>query len=83
MNSGGGEAHASDWTLKADGKTDLSGKTGDEAVTNASVEPGTYTLKESGGPSGYEASPWSCTDKKVTNDGAVTLAETAVSWVIR
>jgi hypothetical protein len=77
VNTGGGKAHASDWTLKADGKTDLSGKTGDEAVTNASVEPGTYTLKETGGPDGYEASPWSCKDTKVTNDGAVALAATA------
>jgi hypothetical protein len=77
VNTGGGEADASDWTLMADGKTDLSGKTGDEAVTNASVEPGRYTLKESGDPSGYEASSWSCTDTKVTNDGAVALAATA------
>ena len=75
VNDGGGKAHASDWTLKADGETDLSGKTGETAVTNASVEPGKYTLKESGGPSGYEASPWSCTDKTVTKDDAVTLAE--------
>ena len=75
VNTGGGTAHASAWTLKADGLTNLSGRTGEGAVTNASVKPGDYALSESEGPSGYTASTWSCTGKTVTKDDAVTLAE--------
>jgi large repetitive protein len=77
-NTGGGEAKASDWALKADGpKTVLSGQAGDDALSNALVEPGTYTLSESGDRSGYDASPWSCTASEVTNDRAVARADTA------
>jgi uncharacterized repeat protein (TIGR01451 family) len=59
-NDNGGSAAATEWTLSADGPTPISGATGASAVTNAIVGAGTYTLSESGGPSGYSASSWSC-----------------------
>ena len=39
----------------------MSGATGRASVTSVTVMPGEYTLSESG-PSGYDASAWSCTD---------------------
>lgn len=60
VNDNGGKQAATAWTLNANGPTPVSGKTGDAAVTNASVNAGDYTLSESG-PSGYTASAWSCT----------------------
>ena len=59
-NDNGGTAAATDWTLTATGPTTVSGKTGDSAITAAPVKAGTYDLRESGGPSGYTASPWTC-----------------------
>ncbi len=70
VNIGGGDAHATDWMLKAEGpEKTLSGKT----EKSGAVPPGSYTLSEFGGPDGYTASPWSCTNKVVTAD-VVTLA---------
>ena len=43
---------------------------GDGVVTNAAVSAGSYTLSESGGPSGYTASAYSC----VKNNGAPVSA---------
>ncbi len=48
------------WTLTASGPTTISGTSGSAAVTNKSVNAGTYTLSESGGPAGYTAANWSC-----------------------
>ncbi len=59
-NDNGGSALATAWTLSASGNTNISGATGSANVTNAVVDPGTYSLSESGGPSGYTASDWSC-----------------------
>jgi len=56
VNTHGGSAAATAWTLAAAGPTPFSGTTG----TNAVVKAGTYTLSESG-PSGYSASAWVCT----------------------
>ncbi len=62
-----GTAAATDWTLSATGgPTPISGVSGNAAVTNAAVNPGTYTLSESAGPSGYVPSQYSC----VKNNGA-------------
>ncbi|MGH1563479.1 hypothetical protein [Mumia sp. DW29H23] len=58
--TGGGTAEPDDWTLSASGPTDLSGTSGSREVTAATVDPGDYTLAESGGPVGYEASDWQC-----------------------
>ncbi|MHB9759788.1 hypothetical protein ACYBSK_35865 [Streptomyces sp. BYX5S] len=75
VNEHGGAASPTDWTLGADGPTDVSGVTGEEPVTDAGVESGTYTLSEAGGPDGYDAGDWACesaggavpvTDAKVT-----------------
>ena len=67
-NSFGGTALATAWTLRAVGPTTVSGHTGDAAVTDAAVDPGTYTLSESGGPTGYFADPWSCTGGSLAGD---------------
>ena len=56
----GGTAVAADWTLSADGPTDISGTSGSPAVTSVAVDAGTYNLSESGGPAGYTASGWVC-----------------------
>jgi hypothetical protein len=58
-NDNGGGALATAWTLSAAGPTPISGATGAAAVTGAIVDPGAYTLSESG-PSGYLAGAWSC-----------------------
>lgn len=65
VNTGGGTAAATDWTLKAVGATTtnpttISGVTGSQAVTNATVQADTYTLSESSGPANYTPSAWSC-----------------------
>ncbi|MFM2105817.1 MAG: hypothetical protein RL338_849, partial [Chloroflexota bacterium] len=79
VNSGGGTAAATDWTLRAVGVVTISGTTGSAAVTGVAVRPGTYTLSETGGRNGYVASAWSCSGTGVTQtDGThVTLGESA------
>ncbi|WP_213602061.1 prealbumin-like fold domain-containing protein [Pseudoxanthomonas japonensis] len=59
-NDDGGTQPATAWTLSASGPTPISGTTGSAAVTNAAVNPGTYTLSESALPAGYSAAPYSC-----------------------
>jgi uncharacterized repeat protein (TIGR01451 family) len=69
-----GEAESSDWTLIASSTSMvISGKTGDESVTNAVVDPGTYTISEEG-PSRY--SSWlSCTkDGETTMEGGSQIS---------
>lgn len=58
----GGSAANTDWDLNADGPFDISGETGSSDVTNRVVLKGKYTLSESGGPSNYQASSWTCKD---------------------
>ena len=70
-NDNGGTAAPTAWTLNAGGPTPITGTTGAGTVTNAAVNAGTYTLSESGGPSGYAASGWTCTG--VTNTGATLV----------
>ncbi len=70
-NTSGGTAAPTDWTLSATGPTTISGLTGDSGITNAAVDPGTYTLAESGGPTGYSAGAWSCTGATLTGDSLV------------
>jgi hypothetical protein len=65
-NDNGGTALNTAWTLAATGPTPISGATGNVSVTNVAVDSGAYTLSESGGPAGYNASTYSC----VTNGGA-------------
>ena len=70
-NDNGGTAVPTAWTLAAAGPTPISGTTGSAAVTNSPVNAGTYTLSESGGPSGYTAGNWSCTAGTLTGSSLV------------
>jgi fimbrial isopeptide formation D2 family protein len=72
----GATAEAADWTLTADGPTDVSGPGNTPAVTNQSVSAGDYALSESGGPAGYTASDWVCEGGDVTGS-TVTVANGA------
>jgi hypothetical protein len=65
-NSNGGTAVAADWLLTATGPTTMSGQGG---AGPTPVPAGTYTLSESGGPSGYTAGIWSCVSSNPTNGG--------------
>ncbi|MEJ6488326.1 SpaA isopeptide-forming pilin-related protein [Leucobacter sp. USCH14] len=60
-NAHGGTSDVDDWTLTGAGPSTISGKTGQPAVTRATVAPGTYALTESGG-AGYAPSAWNCVD---------------------
>ncbi|MFF2372234.1 hypothetical protein [Agromyces sp. NPDC058110] len=55
----GGGADPALWTLTAQGPSSISGPTG----VTGDVRIGQYTLSESGGPTGYTAGPWLCTDE--------------------
>ncbi len=66
VNNNGGNALDTAWTLSASGPTSISGIEGSVAVTNAQVTAGAYTLSETGGPTGYTGSAYSC----VKNGGA-------------
>ncbi|QCB94492.1 VWA domain-containing protein [Cellulomonas shaoxiangyii] len=74
VNTGGGTAVPTDWTLAADTSAQaISGRTGDAAVTDVEVPAGAYTLSETGGPAGYTASPWTCEGGTLEGD-TVTVA---------
>src|SRR5438876_442399 len=70
-NNNGGSTSSGAWTLSASGPTPISGAGGASSGPNFSA--GTYTLSESGGPSGYTASGWSCTGGS-QNGNQITLA---------
>jgi uncharacterized repeat protein (TIGR01451 family) len=73
VNTQGGNALNTAWTLTATGPTTITGHTGTPAVTGVAVSVGTYTLSEADGPAGYSASAWVCSAG--TLDGArLTLA---------
>jgi hypothetical protein len=76
VNDDGGTASATDWTLTATGPVTISGVHGDPAITGAVVQPGTYSLSESPGPSGYSASQWSCVKGSASpvTGNSITLA---------
>lgn len=69
-NDHGGTAKPSDWTLTATGPTTISGQGG--VVSDSTFSAGTYTLSESGSPTGYSASDWTCTGATV-NNSQITL----------
>ncbi|MEO8555791.1 MAG: hypothetical protein ABI474_03885, partial [Actinomycetota bacterium] len=66
-NTLGGSAVASAWTLTATGLTSFSGL----GSASSAVLPGTYTLSESGSPTSYSTTGWSCTP--VANSGATVM----------
>lgn len=70
VNDNGGSAVAGNWTLSANGPTPISGAGG--ATSDASFQAGTYTLSESGGPTGYTASAWTCAGG-VQNGNQITI----------
>lgn len=62
----GTPALPSAWTLSAtDGAATVSGSANSPSVTRAGVAPGSWTLSESGGPSGYDELGWACTGATV------------------
>ena len=62
--------------------TGITGATGATAVTNVAVNPGTYALSESGGPSGYTAGNWVCTSGNLTGANlALTLGQSATCTI--
>jgi uncharacterized repeat protein (TIGR01451 family) len=69
-NDNGGTQVATAWTLSAAGPTNISGITGNAAVTNAVVTAGNYTLSESATPTGYTVGTYSC----VKNGGAAVVS---------
>ena len=80
-NDNGGSSLVSDFTLKATGPTTVSGITAAAAVTNATVNAGTYALSETG-PTGYLAGAWSCTSGTLTGSSlALGSGETATCTV--
>ena len=76
VNSNGGTALPSAWTLSASGSSgSFSGTANTSAVTSKIVTPGVqYTLAESGGPSTYDASSWVCTGGTFVGPDKVTLS---------
>ncbi len=54
-----------DWTLTATGSSIVTGPGSSPAVTNQTVNAGSYALTESGGPAGYTSSAWTCTGATV------------------
>ncbi|WP_454259443.1 DUF7507 domain-containing protein [Pseudoxanthomonas mexicana] len=69
VNTGGGTASPTNWTLTATGPTSISGAGG----ATGQVSAGTYTLSESGGPADYVGSSWNCTAGTLAGD-QLTLA---------
>ena len=73
-NDNGGTAVPTAWTLTATGPTTgISGPVGNSAVTNVPVRVGSYTLAESGGPTGYLAGAWSCTGGGALSGNTLTV----------
>ena len=81
-NDNGGTALPTAWTLSAAGPTPISGATGSAGVTDIEVEPGSYTLAESGGPAGYTAGAWSCTGGSLTGSSVEVTNGTSVTCTI-
>ncbi|MFV0409695.1 MAG: isopeptide-forming domain-containing fimbrial protein, partial [Paracoccus sp. (in: a-proteobacteria)] len=74
------DAVDTDWTLTAAGPGDppvvQTGTEGEAAITAASVPPGSYVLSESGGPSYYTASDWTCWDNATPGDTSTAAMAT-------
>ena len=77
-----GEADPTEWTLTADGPTPLSGVSGSDAVTQAHVAPGEYTIGETGGPEGYQQTDLVCTPNEVDGEAVMVNAGDAVTCTI-
>ena len=63
-------------------RPDVSGPTGDPAVTAVPVSAGSYDLSESG-PGGYAASAWSCVGGALSGSTvALALGESATCTIV-
>src|SRR4029077_17315558 len=85
VNDNGGTAAATDWTLTATGTgnapTNLSGST--PVDSGPSFNADTYTLAESGGPSGYTAGAWSCDGGSLDgNKVTIGLGQSATCTIV-
>ncbi|MEZ3159118.1 DUF5979 domain-containing protein [Microbacterium sp. BWT-B31] len=60
-NADGGTAVDRDWKLNADGIVEISGREGDDSITDRFVPVGTYELTETDGPAGYTQTNLVCT----------------------
>ncbi len=81
-NLHGGTATESAWTLTANGPTSISGQGAagnSDVISGPTFSAGTYTLSESGGPSGYAASAWTCTNNVTVTNNQITLANGQVT----
>lgn len=74
VNNHLGTAVDTDFTLSANGPSNISGIEGNASVTNAVVLPGSYDLSETG-PDGYAASDWVCVGGTQNDFNTVTIAE--------
>jgi hypothetical protein len=78
-NTHGGTALPSAWTLTASGPTPLTGP----GTVTGTVDPGTYVLGESSGPSGYTAGVWVCVGgTQVGSQVTIAEGETVVCTII-
>ncbi len=78
----GGTAAPTAWTLNATGSgtaagAAISGATASSAVTTQRVPAGDYTLSEVGGPNGYAASAWTCTNSVSVMGATISLVDGA------
>jgi Prealbumin-like fold domain len=81
INNSGGAALDTAFTLTATGPVTISGIEGNAAVTNASVNAGTYALTESS-LAGYTGGAWSCVGGTLTGSSLVlTQAQNATCTV--
>jgi hypothetical protein len=71
----GGSATPGQWTLSASGPTPVTGAGNSAAVTQVRVAPGTYTLTEAGGPTGYLQTSLVCSPNSIANINTVTLLQ--------
>jgi uncharacterized repeat protein (TIGR01451 family) len=80
-DTSGGPSTVSSFTLTATGPVTISGVTGAAAVTNATVNAGTYALTETN-LAGYTADSWSCTAGTLTGSSLVlALGQTSVCTI--
>jgi hypothetical protein len=71
VNSNGGTAAASDWTMSVTGTNPSPGSfAGSESGTVVTLDVGSYNVTESGGPAGYAVS------RSVDCEGTIVLGET-------
>ena len=73
-NNNGGTASPTAWSLRGDGPTVFDGATGSVAVTNRTVNAGSYALSEGDGPTGYAAGPWNCVGGGTFSGNVIALA---------